>query len=119
MANSKNYALEIRKSMKSLGVYREEYEPAVMTLADMRRQYDLLTKEFEAGGFQYSEQTREGSKKAPIVTTLESLRKDILAYMNALGMTPRASAVSEAPLRDTKKKSPLAAALESLGGDSS
>lgn len=119
MAKGKNYAMEIRKHMKGLGVYREEYEPAIMTLADIRRQYDILTKEFEEGGYQYSEQTREGSKKAPIVTTLESLRKDILAYMNALGMTPRAAAVSEAPLQNAKKKSPLAAALESLGGDSS
>ena len=70
----KNYAAEIRRHMKSLDIYRKEYEPAILTLADISRQYDVLTKQFADGGYQFAELTETGSKKAPIVTTLESLR---------------------------------------------
>ena len=119
MAKGKNYANEIRKSMQNLGTYKPEYEPALLILAGMRRQYDILTKEFEENGMQYSEQTENGSKKAPIITTLESLRKDILSYMNALGLVPRvAGQMKELPQKETKKKSTLAAALEQLGDSS-
>ena len=120
MAKEKNYAAEIRRNMKSLGVYRKEYDPAIATLADMRKQYDILTAVFVASGYQFSELTETGSKKAPIVTTLESLRKDILSYMNALGLTPRGAVQTDtAPPKKPEKKNSLAAAFEKLGADSS
>ena len=114
-----NYASEIRRHMKSLGLYRKEYEPAILTLADINRQYDVLTKRFEEGGYRFAELTETGSKKAPIVTTLESLRKDKLSYMNALGMTPRGAVQTDSvtPKKD-KKTSALAAAFEKLGDSS-
>lgn len=119
MAKGKNYASEIRKSMNNLGTYKAEYEPAIRILAGMRKQYDIIVKEFEEGGFRYSEQTEQGSKKAPIITTMESLRKDILSYMNALGLVPRvAGQIKELPQKETKKKSALAAAFEKLGDSS-
>lgn len=106
--------------MVGLGTYKPEYETAIKMLAGMRKQYDVLIKEFEDGGCQYAEMTENGSKKAPIVTTLESLRKDILSYMNALGLVPRvAGQMKEPPKPPEKKKSNLAAALEQLSGDSS
>ena len=114
----KNYASETRRHMKALGTYRKEYEPAIAALADMRRQYARLTKEFEEGGYRYSELTMSGSKKAPIVTTLESLRKDILSYMNALGLTPRGATQTDAPAREQKKPSALEEALKKLGDSS-
>lgn len=115
----KNYAAEIRRHMKSLGLYRKEYEPAILTLADISRQYDILTKQFANGGYQFAELTETGSKKAPIVTTLESLRKDKLSYMNALGLTPRGAVQTDSmtPKKD-KKTSALAAAFEKLGDSS-
>ncbi len=115
----KNYAAEIRRHMKSLGLYRKEYEPAILTLADISRQYDVLTKQFAEGGYQFAELTETGTKKAPIVTTLESLRKDKLSYMNALGMTPRGAVQTDSvtPKKD-KKTSALAAAFEKLGDSS-
>lgn len=120
MAKGKNYANEIRKHMQSLDTYKAEYEPAIHILAGMRKQYDILNMQFELGGYKYSEFTESGSKKAPIVTTLESLRKDILSYMNALGLTPKMGMQIDAPDKGAqKKKSPLAAALEQLGADSS
>lgn len=105
--------------MKSLGAYRKEYEPAIETLADISRQYDILTKQFAEGGYQFAELTETGSKKAPIVTTLESLRKDKLSYMNALGLTPRGAVQTDsATPKKEKKTSTLAAAFEKLGDSS-
>ena len=116
----KNYAAEIRRHMKSLDIYRKEYEPAILTLADISRQYDVLTKQFADGGYQFAELTETGSKKAPIVTTLESLRKDKLSYMNALGLTPRGAVQTDnAPQKGAKKQSTIASAFEKLGADSS
>ena len=98
--------------MKGLGTYKSEYEPAIQIMAGMRQQYDMLMSEFEASGCQYSETTENGSKKAPIVTTLESLRKDILSYMSALGLTPHGAKRLELP--DKKPdEDPLTAALRS------
>ena len=119
MAKGKNYAGEIRKHMQNLETYKPEYEPAIRILAGMRKQYDILMLQFEEGGYQYSELTDSGSKKAPIVTTLESLRKDILSYMNALGLTPKMGMQVDPPEKNAqKKKSPLAAALEQLSDSS-
>ena len=108
--------------MKGLGTYKSEYEPAIQIMAGMRQQYDMLMSEFEASGCQYSETTENGSKKAPIVTTLEALRRDILAYMNALGFTPMGMKRLEGDKGQGGKKEekdPLAALLEQIAADSS
>lgn len=113
-----NYRLQTRRRMQRLGTYKEEYEGAIEILAQLQEQYDELTRLFRESGYCYAEHTTQGTKKAPIVTTLESLRKDILAYMSALGLTPagakRLDAVTGAAERD-----PFAEALEKLGSDSS
>ena len=84
---AKNYTLALRKSMKQLGTYRPEYESAIAIAAQLMEQYDTLTRAFEESGWAYETSTATGTKKAPIVTTLESLRKDVLAYLSALGLT--------------------------------
>lgn len=86
---AKNYRLQIKRRMLSMKTYREEFESAIEILAQLQEQYDTLTERFVKDGMEYAEETRTGSKKSPIVTTLEALRKDILAYMTALGLTPQ------------------------------
>ena len=68
----------VRDAMKSLGTYKVEYDPVILMLCDLKRQYDILTRQFEEGGYTYFEETSAGTKKAPIVITLEGLRRDIL-----------------------------------------
>lgn len=107
-----NYALRIRNAMKRMGTYRAEYETAIGILAQLQRQYDVITERFERAGMRYEVETAAGTKKAPIVTTLESLRKDVLAYMSALGLTPAgAKKIGEAR---EEQKSPLEEMLEKL-----
>lgn len=77
--------------MNSLGLYRPEFDDTISiyvdTLIDYRKQLAALKKQ---GGLCYVP-TAQGMKKSPIVTTIESDRKDLLAYAEALGLTPRAN----------------------------
>lgn len=89
MAKAKTPAGIARASMKQLGIYKAEFEPVIRIYGELVEQYQALTRKFEESGYQYSERTQTGNKKAPIVTTLEALRKDILNYASQLGLTPQ------------------------------
>ena len=115
---AKNYRLQFRKRMQALGTYKEEYEGAIEILAQLQEQYDELTRMFRDSGYCYAEHTTSGTKKAPIVTTLESMRKDILAYMGALGLTPAGAKKLDAVVGGAAED-PFAAALAKLETDSS
>ena len=110
-----NYRLQIVRRMERLGVYKAEYDGAIEILARLQKQYDALDKRFEEEGYPFEVETQQGTKKAPIVTTLESLRKDILNYMSALGLTPRGAKQLELPEKKPEDSDPLAAALRKLG----
>lgn len=113
---AKNYALALRKSMQKMCTYRPEYENATAIAAQLMEQYDVLTRAFEESGWAYETSTAAGTKKAPIVTTLESLRKDILAYLSALGLTPAGAKKLDAAATAKAQEDPLIAALKNLGG---
>lgn len=76
--------------MKALGVHRPEYNRLVTIYADLVYQYQEALQNFEESGRLYETETAAGgSKKSAIVSTLESLRKDILAYSDRLCLNPR------------------------------
>lgn len=102
MLSAKQYAEATRTAMKALDTYKPEYESQIRIYADLLYQYDMLNKKYKAADYPFSEPTNAGSKKAPIVTTLESLRKDILQYALALGLNPKG-------LRTLKAEAPEAA----------
>lgn len=100
--------------MKSLGVYRPEYDGQIEIYAQLCEQYIVVTERFEKSGFKLQTKSAQGGmKKSPIVATLESLRKDILAYSDRLCLNPKSfeSLGITAP-----KNNPLAEALKDLGG---
>ena len=109
------YAEEARKSMKSLKVYKKQFEPMIRIYGQLREQYDIYTKLLEDANWDYIEDTQQGTKKHPIITTLESLRKDILAYASQLGLTPQGLLkVQEGAFEGKKKSSALGEALKDL-----
>lgn len=112
------YKTRIVKAMKAIGTYRKEYDLTIGLLANLQEQYDELNQQYMDAGMPYWEMTQAGKKKSPIVTTLESLRKDILAYQTALGLTP-AGAKKLDMQQKTGGSSLLAEALRALGDDSS
>lgn len=97
------------QDMKTLGVYKHEYDPLIDIYSDLLTQYLRATKEFEQSGYVYETETAAGgSKKSAIVATLESLRKDLLAYSDRLCLNPKAI---QSVTTDTPKQSKLAQAL--------
>lgn len=98
--------------MKALGIHRPQYNRLIEIYADLVFQYNESMQEFEDSGRQYETETAAGnSKKSPIVATLETLRKDILAYSDRLGLNPKAL---ETITAEQAGKSKLAAVLGSL-----
>jgi phage terminase small subunit len=98
--------------MKNLGVYKDEYGKIVDIYAELVHQYDVLTQKFEESDFKFEVTTAQGGlKKSPIVSTLEVLRKDILAYSDRLCLNPKAK---DAVKVLVPRRSALEIALEKL-----
>lgn len=98
--------------MRKLGVHKPEYNRLIDIYAELVHQYYTLNAEFEAAGYPYQVSTDQGgSKKSPIVATLETLRKDILAYSDRLCLNPKAL---ENVTAEKNKPSVLAEALKAL-----
>ncbi len=115
MPKKRPLRLVVRDDMISLGVYKPEFDPIIRIYCQLREQYDELTRRFEESDYDFAEETQTGTKKAPIVTTLESLRKDILAYAAQLGLTVQGlQKINPAELKPKKKKTGLEAALDKL-----
>jgi len=100
------------QNMTDLGVYKPQYDRLIDIYVDLDIQYETAMGEFARSGFQYETETAAGGmKKSAIVSTLESLRKDILAYSDRLCLNPKAI---ESVTIEKKSKSKLASMLSTL-----
>ena len=114
MSRKKSHINRAREDMKKLGLYKPEFEPVIEVYSSLREQYDELSKQFKDSGYKYYEDTDTGTKKAPLVTTLESLRKDILSYSTQLGLTPQGLLKTNDAAFKAAKKSKFAEALKAV-----
>ena len=86
--------------MKELNTYKKQYNQFIDVYSDLLLQYYILTKQFEESGYEVMVQTeKSGGKKNPILTTLESLRKDIGTYSDRLMLNAKANKDSEINLK--------------------
>ena len=108
---------KITENMISLGIYKPEFDMTISIYAGLVEQYQALEKEFKKTKFVVVENTgySENKKRAPIVATLESLRKDILQYSNHLGLTPAGLKKIKDTSKSTKQTSKLESALMNFG----
>lgn len=98
--------------MKTLGTYKTQYNRLVDIYSQLVHQYLVLNKKFEDGDYEVQVNSAKGGpKKAPIVATLESLRKDILAYSDRLCLNPKSL---ETVTVEAQNKSTLASVLSKL-----
>lgn len=89
MTREQNYISQ----MQRLGIYDEIFEPEIHALCIMERDLQRLTKRWKADGCQTVEQHGRG----PAATdrnfdAIMTLRRQILAVKDALGLTPKALA---------------------------
>lgn len=102
------------KEMRNLGVYKVDYDSIIEIYAELREQYERLTAEFKNSNYKYSEVSATGgAKKSPLVSTLEGLRRDILAYSDRLCLNPKS--MMEEKNKKTEKVSKLSEALKKFG----
>ncbi len=100
--------------MRILGVYKAEYEPIIDIYCEMREQYELYTKQLKEKKYKCDESTAAGgTKKSALVSTIETLRKDILLYSDKLGLNPK-SMLKDNSGNGKKKQSKLEMALSKL-----
>ena len=122
-----NREQRIRADMESLGVYSPAFDNIIHALAVTERRLSRAEKDWKKhGGLTVSEQTnRTGAKytaKDPYYTVVESLRRDVTALQNQLGLTPaglarartkkNAASMSGASLLDTLLEDAHAYALD-------
>ena len=77
--------------MQRLGIYDEIFEPEIHNLCIMERDLQRLTKRWKADGYQ----TVEKNGRGPAATdrtfdAIMTLRRQVLAMKDALGLTPKA-----------------------------
>lgn len=101
------------REMKSLGVYKQEFDTIIGIYSGLLEQYTKLNKIYLDSNMNFQVDTAQGgTKKAPIVATLEVLRKDILNYASQLGLTVKG--LDSIEVEKEKTKSKLEKALEDL-----
>lgn len=83
-------ATQTKENMIALGIYRQEFDMTIEIYAGLVEQYKVLQRQFKRSKYEVTEKTgySDNSKKSPLVAAMENLRKDILSYSNALGLTP-------------------------------
>jgi phage terminase small subunit len=110
--------MQIIENMRALNIYKPEFNVTISIYAGLVEQYQALEKEFKKSKFTVVEKTgySDNTKKSPMVGTLESLRKDILAYSNALGLTPSGlKKINDEMNKEKKNVSKLEMALNAFG----
>ncbi|WP_302823025.1 P27 family phage terminase small subunit [Eubacterium callanderi] len=101
---------QVVEDMEGLGVYKPEYDSMITIYAGLLEQYYQVSVAFEQGGRLYETTTAAGgTKKSALVSTLESLRKDIVTYSDRLCLNPKSV---ESVTTDIQKKSRLAALFD-------
>jgi P27 family predicted phage terminase small subunit len=114
----KKIELQTIENMKKLGVYKPEFDTTIQIYCSLIDQYQTLEKNFKKTKFTVVENTgySDNKKKNPLVGSLESLRKDILAYSNALGLTPAGlKKINDNMKPEKKNQSKLEQALNNFG----
>ncbi|MBS4750331.1 P27 family phage terminase small subunit [Carnobacteriaceae bacterium zg-ZUI78] len=107
---SKKVRAETIKHMKSLGTYRKEFEPIINMYSHMMFQYLLYEKQhaemdYKVTDLYVNKAGAENERKIPILTAMETLRKDILSYSDKLMLNPKSlGEVSESDIESPLQK---------------
>lgn len=98
-----SFRKNVIRDMKSLGVYKPEYDPIIGIYCEIHEQYQRLMATYMKSDYQI-----DGGDVA-IARRLETLRKDFITYNDRLKLNPKAH---DMPDKKLEKKSKLAQVLE-------
>lgn len=113
---------EIVRYMKSLGIYKKEFTRPILILAKMIADLDAAEQKFldNGGEFVVEHTNKNGStnlEKNPQYQVIENLRRDSIAVMRELGLTPQGLKRYNDKLtaNENKKESSLESVLKMYG----
>lgn len=115
----KSDAEQLKDGMKSLGIYKPEYDKTINELAAMYGELEDARAAFAASGGQLvTKHTNKGGStnlvKNPYYAIIEGLQLRILKYANELGLTPQGYRKATGKELEIKAPSPLVEALNKL-----
>lgn len=88
MTTEKEILKKLKKDGRALGIYQKEFDTGYEMAAKLLTQFHSITNEIEEQGGKLLIMDNDGKvMKHPYVPICENLRKDILSYLNALGLT--------------------------------
>lgn len=98
--SKKYYKDAVIRKMKELGIYKKEYSNLIDIYAGMLHQYRFFEAKFEENGYEITEEytNKAGAinqRKVPLLTAMESLRKDIATYSDKLCLNPKTFKLSD------------------------
>lgn len=74
-----------KEQLQALGIYDPAFDPEISTLAQLERELTRAKKEWSAT----AEPGAKPSFGDPLYSVIASMRKEILAHREALGLTPK------------------------------
>ena len=96
---------DIAERMRRLGVYKPEFDETIRRYRKLSDEFAKIYAQYRKNGYPFEVSGPQGVKKAPVVVTLESLRRDLLDLEDALGLSPRGlKKLQEEPFRVEKKR---------------
>ena len=96
---------EIADRMRRLGVYKPEFDETIRRYRKLSDECGKIYAQYRKDGYPFEVSGPQGVKKAPVVVTLESLRRDLLDLEDALGLSPRGlKKLQEEPFKAEKKR---------------
>ena len=96
---------QIADRMRALGVYKPEFDETIRRYRMLSAEFAKIYAKYRAEGYPYEVSGPQGAKKAPVVVTLEALRRDLLDLEDALGLNPRGlKKLQEEPFKAERKR---------------
>ena len=78
------------EQMQALGIYQEIFDPEIRMLCTLERDLQRLTKRWKAAGCPTVSYDKKGTATTDkTLDAITSLRREILAHRDALGLTPK------------------------------
>lgn len=111
---------ELKDMMKKVGTYNESFDLTISMCARTIEDYERTLSQFErtGGNVVISYTNKNGSRnpvKNPLYQAIEYMRKDILAYLRDLGLTPSGlKKINQDSFTGEVKDSPLVEVLKRL-----
>ena len=79
-----------REQLQEIGIYREAFDPEIHMLAMMERELQRMVKLWKAQGSPVTDYGASGAVTSnKTLDAINSMRRDILAHRDALGLTPK------------------------------